>query len=163
MLSISLRFPEHNLKSDILAGPIDPSGLPLEDILLSLQQAVAECLDSEAAECSHADDSSSMSDSRLLHRSKQDPSLLSLDKSLIALGMDSMRGIQLQAVLEARFSDNDDDTNTDTDTDNDIDDDIDTDTDNDDDIDDDIDIHVDNRSNDDNDNDNDHIHDNNSY
>ena len=141
MLSISLRFPEHNLKSDILAGPIDPSGLPLEDILLSLQQAVAECLDSEAAECSHADDSSSMSDSRLLHRSKQDPSLLSLDKSLIALGMDSMRGIQLQAVLEARFTDNDDDTNTDTDTDtdNDIDDDIDTDTDNDDDIDDDID------------------------
>ena len=100
------------MKSDTFAGPIDPTGLPLEDILLSLQQAVAECLDSEAAECSHIDDSSSMSDSQLLNRSKQDPSLLSLDKSLIALGMDSMRGIQLQAVLEARcnnYRDNDDD------------------------------------------------------
>ena len=112
MLSISHPLPEHNLKSDTFAGPIDPTGLPLEDILLSLQQAVAECLDSEAAECSHTDDSSSMSDSQLLNRSKQDPSLLSLDKSLIALGMDSMRGIQLQAVLEARcnnYRDNDDD------------------------------------------------------
>lgn len=80
-------------------GPLDPTGLPLEEILLSLQQAVAECLDAEAAENSLMDDSRGTGAT-----GKQDPSLLSLDKSLVALGMDSMRGIQLQAVLEARFT-----------------------------------------------------------
>ena len=82
---------------------IDPTGLPLEEIILSLQQAVAECLDAEDAENTLTDDHD---DGRgvSVGRSRRDPSLLSMDKSLVALGMDSMRGIQLQAVLESRFT-----------------------------------------------------------
>ena len=35
---------------DGIEGPIDPTGLPFNEVLSSLQQAVAECIDADAAE-----------------------------------------------------------------------------------------------------------------
>ena len=37
-------------KEDGIEGSIDPTGLPFNEILSSLQQAVAECIDADAAE-----------------------------------------------------------------------------------------------------------------
>ena len=37
-------------KGDGIEGSIDPTGLPFNEILSSLQQAVAECIDADAAE-----------------------------------------------------------------------------------------------------------------
>ena len=37
-------------KGDGIEGSIDPTGLPFYEVLLSLQQAVAECIDADAAE-----------------------------------------------------------------------------------------------------------------
>ena len=40
-----------------------------------------------------------MNNSKSKGKGKRDPSLLSMDKPLVALGMDSMRGIQVCAVI----------------------------------------------------------------
>jgi len=58
---------------------IDPTGVPLEQVISILREAVATCVG-----C--------------------DPASLRADLPLMALGMDSMRGIQLQGILEKRFT-----------------------------------------------------------
>ena len=78
---------------------IDPTGLSIQEVLPQLQRAVAECLEAQAAEA--------QIDAGGSHRAAVvtvAPSSLSPDASLVALGMDSMRGIQLQALLEAMFT-----------------------------------------------------------
>ena len=80
-------------------GAIDPTGLSVSEVLPQLQRAVAECLEAQAAEA--------QIDAGGTHRAAVvavDSSSLSPDVSLVALGMDSMRGIQLQALLEAMFT-----------------------------------------------------------
>ena len=80
-------------------GAIDPTGMSVSEVLPQLQRAVAECLEAQAAEA--------QIDAGGTHRAAVvavDSSSLSPDVSLVALGMDSMRGIQLQALLEAMFT-----------------------------------------------------------
>ena len=81
------------------AGAIDPTGMAAEELLPALQQAVAECLEAQAAEAEIDAGGAQRAPVK-----KIDPRRLSPDASLVALGMDSMRGIQLQALLEALFT-----------------------------------------------------------
>ena len=90
---------------------IDPTGLPMCDVLLTLQQAVAECIDADSGETAHSYTQDNMKSGPAAGAgggagvsARQDPSMLSPDVPLISLGMDSMRGIQLQALLESRFT-----------------------------------------------------------
>ena len=81
------------------AGAVDPTGMAAEELLPALQQAVAECLEAQAAEAEI-----DAGGAKRASVKKIDPLRLSPDASLVALGMDSMRGIQLQALLEALFT-----------------------------------------------------------
>jgi acyl carrier protein len=88
---------------------IDPTGLPMCDVLLTLQQAVAECIDAGSDETADSDpqdntENGSAAGTGAGARARQDPSILSPDVPLTSLGMDSMRGIQLQVLLESRFT-----------------------------------------------------------
>ena len=94
---------------------IDPTGLPMCDVLLTLQQAVAECIDAGSDETADSDPQDNTENGSAAGtgagagagagvRARQDPSILSPDVPLTSLGMDSMRGIQLQVLLESRFT-----------------------------------------------------------
>ena len=112
---------------------IDPTGLSVNEVLPQLQRAVAECLEAQAAEAqidaggSHRAQVVAVEASGLSPDGKQTTShpfnpfppplthplihphtlltcALNNTVSLVALGMDSMRGIQLQALLEAMFT-----------------------------------------------------------
>ena len=90
---------QDNNNSNGDGGAIDPTGMSVSEVLPQLQRAVAECLEAQAAEA--------QIDAGGTHRAAVvavDSSSLSPDVSLVALGMDSMRGIQLQALLEAMFT-----------------------------------------------------------
>ena len=69
---------------------VDPTGLPMNDILFILQQAVSECIDADRT--------------GIRTGMRADPSKLPADVPLLSLGMDSMRSIQLQTLLESRFT-----------------------------------------------------------
>ena len=73
---------------------INPTGLPMNDILSILQQAVAECIDADRTGTGTGIRAGLLSD----------PSQLPANVPLLSLGMDSMRSIQLQALLECRFT-----------------------------------------------------------
>jgi acyl carrier protein len=83
------------------SGAIDPTGMTLEEVLPLLRRAVAECLDAQFAEAA-VETATGGSKGGLL--TKVDPHSLSPDRPLTSLGMDSMRGIQLQSILESRFT-----------------------------------------------------------